>query len=151
MPETDTFKPPAPKQDAIHDKTPRNCEICGKECTGAGGLGAHMTTHYRKGEAEPTKIGNNAKMLCPHCSQWISKAYFKPHVARKHPELLRKTRVPALLERPKRVQIEHLGAREVCRVVLEQALSDGKINLDALDAYEKWVQDTEKFLAVLYR
>ena len=150
MPETENFKP---KTDAVHDKTPRICTVCGKECVGAGGLGAHMTTHYRKGEAEPP---TGAKQRCPHCGAMVSKAYLRGHIENKHADLLRRNQTGFQNVRPAgpgklRVQIEQLSAREVCRVVLEQALTDGKINLDALDAYEQWVQDTEKFLTVLYR
>lgn len=153
MPETETFKPePAP--DAVHDKTPRNCEVCGKECIGAGGLGAHMTSHYRKGEAEPPTNGSGTKIRCPQCKAVIGKAYLQAHIIRKHSGTSNGylEKKAGHLGRPiKRVQTENLGAREVCRVVLEQALHDSKINLDALDAYEQWVQDTEKFLTVLYR
>jgi uncharacterized C2H2 Zn-finger protein len=144
VPETETFKP---KISVTEDKSTRVCEVCGRECTGPGGLGAHMSSHYRKGEAVGPSSGPQAKWRCPHCDRLFSKKFLPRHIAKQHPTGMGVFKAGHL---GKPLKEESLSAREVCRVVLEQALSDGKISLDALDAYEQWVQDTEKFLTVLY-
>ena len=111
----------------------------------------------------PSDTARKEQVTCPvdGCDRTMRQDYVRHHLKDFH--RFNGTKVKAIMETmglpevkarrgrvPKKPEVAPLAAVDVCRMVLAEAAPGGVIPVAALDAYQDWVDATQKFFAVLY-